>query len=361
MSAAPRIPTEVPAAIAPLAVLPVFFNLTGRRAVVVGGSAAAAWKAELIAAAGAAVEIFADLHSPEMIAVAARASGKMSFAGKSSDVALANAALVVADAEHEAEAARIHALCRAAGVPCNVIDRPAFCDFQFGTIVNRSPVVIGISTGGVAPVLGQGIRQRIEAVLPAGLAGWARLAGAVRDRVGRLLSPGGERRRFWEALTTDALSGAPAQDFDVEAAISIATTARSREGRVTLVGAGPGDAGLLTLRAVQALQSADVILFDDLITSDVLELARREATRIAVGKRGGREVLPPGGHQCAAPPAGAGGQACRPAEVRRSDDFWPRGRGDRCAPSGGHCRRGRTGHYRRRSDGEPPRRLADPS
>ena len=289
MTAPPRHPAPAPAAIAPLAVLPVFLDLRGRGAVVAGGSPAAAWKAELLLAAGASVTVAAPALSPEMAAVAGSAAGSFVHRAEPLSATLVDgAAIVVVDAADDAEAGAAATLCRVAGVPCNVIDRPAFGTIQFGTIVNRSPVVIGISTAGVAPVLGQAVRQRIEAVLPAGLAAWARLAATLRSRVAGLIPSGAARRRFWTGFARRAFDGTPATAFEAEAALSAAIAGRRGEGRVTLVGAGPGDAGHLTLRAVQALQSADVILFDDLVTAEVLELARREATRIAVGKRGGR-------------------------------------------------------------------------
>ena len=288
MTATPRQPTPAPAAIAPIAVLPVFLDLRGRRAVVASGSPAAAWKAELLLAAGASVTVAAAALSPE-IAVAGSAAGSLVHRAEPLSPGLVDgAAIVVIDAADDDEAGASAALCRAAGVPCNVIDRPAFGTFQFGTIVNRSPVVIGISTAGVAPVLAQAVRQRIEAILPAGLAAWARLAARLRSRVAALLPSGAARRRFWTGFAARAFDGTPATAFEADAALSAAVAGRRGEGRVTLVGAGPGDAGHLTLRAVQALQCADVILFDDLVTPAVLELARREATRIAVGKRGGR-------------------------------------------------------------------------
>ena len=167
-------------------------------------------------------------------------------------------------------------------MPYNVIDRPEFCQFQFGGIVNRSPVVVGISTAGAAPILGQAVRRRIETLLPDSLRDWARFAEQVRAMVmDRLPSPQ-QRRAFWERFAEKSFgSRLPAAD-DLDLAMA------PPSGRVTLVGAGPGDAELLTLKAVRALQSADVILFDDLVSADVLELARREAKRMLVGKRAER-------------------------------------------------------------------------
>jgi uroporphyrin-III C-methyltransferase / precorrin-2 dehydrogenase / sirohydrochlorin ferrochelatase len=173
----------------------------------------------------------------------------------------------------------------------NVVDKPGFCDFQFGSVVNRSPVVIGISTDGAAPILGQAIRRRIETLLHPSLSAWASLAKEMRERVMAQLPPGRSRRAFWERFADLAFQGRAPQDTGsgMDALVrQIASRPTGAVGHVTLVGAGPGDAELLTLKAVRALQAADVILFDDLVSEDVLELARREAKRLMVGKRGGR-------------------------------------------------------------------------
>ncbi|MBO0766963.1 MAG: uroporphyrinogen-III C-methyltransferase, partial [Hyphomicrobiaceae bacterium] len=151
----------------PLATLPLFLPLEGRRAIVVGGSEAAAWKAELLSAAGARVAVLSPEPCAEMEALAAGPPGgtlrleRRRWSGSDFE----GAALAVAAAEDESEAGAVFAAARARGVPVNVIDRPAFCTFQFGAIVNRSPLVVGISTDGAAPVLGQAVRSRIEALL----------------------------------------------------------------------------------------------------------------------------------------------------------------------------------------------------
>src|SRR5262245_43046060 len=155
-----------------LARLPVFYALTGKRAVVAGGSAAAAWKAELLAAAGAAVDVHAAEPGDEMIEIAAQANVTIHRAAATA-ADLRGAALAIGAFEDDGEAAAFAALAREAGVPVNVIDKPAFCDFAFGAIVNRSPLVIGISTDGAAPVFGQAIRAKLEALIPRGFARWA--------------------------------------------------------------------------------------------------------------------------------------------------------------------------------------------
>lgn len=274
-----------------LATLPVFFRLQAKRAIVAGGSDAAAWKAELLASAGAEVHVYAAEAEPAMRALAE--AGIVILHGRNwrADI-LPGAAIAICDAETEDEAGAFFDAARDAGVPVNVIDKPAFCEFQFGSIVNRSPAVIAISTDGAAPILGQAIRRRIETLLPPGLADWAVLARDIRATVTERLAAGPQRRAFWERFADRAFGPAPSRDAGhemTEEAISIAAGLGENAGRVTLVGAGPGDAELLTLKAVRALQAADVILFDDLVSDDVLELARREAKRMLVGKRGGRD------------------------------------------------------------------------
>jgi uroporphyrin-III C-methyltransferase/precorrin-2 dehydrogenase/sirohydrochlorin ferrochelatase len=293
---ASRKPAEAaPPRLGSLAKLPVFFDLDGKRAVVAGGTAAAAWKAELIAAAGANVEVYANGCAPEMSELLTRgaASGTITHHARTwSADALSGAAIAIADVDSETEAAAFANAARSAGVPFNVIDKPAYCQFQIGSIVNRSPVVVAISTDGAAPILGQAIRRRIEAVLPPSLGAWGRLAKALRDDVAVRLPAGPLRRRFWEQLAERAFGPPPGayEGMRLRASLQGPTEDIDPEcGRVTLVGAGPGDAELLTLKAVRALQSADVILYDDLVSGDVLELARREARRICVGKRGHRE------------------------------------------------------------------------
>jgi uroporphyrin-III C-methyltransferase/precorrin-2 dehydrogenase/sirohydrochlorin ferrochelatase len=258
-----RKPAEAatPQRIGALAKLPVFLDLHGRRAVVAGDTPGAAWKAELLAAAGADVVCLRQGWQPGD---------------------LTGATLAVIDAADAAEAAAFHAAAKAAGAICSAIDRPDHCDVQFGAIVNRSPVVIGISTDGAAPILAQAIRRRIETLLPNTLGAWAAAAKRIRRTVAERLPAGGLRRAFWERFAERAFTEAQVPD---DIAIQ---PAKAAGGHVTLVGAGPGDAELLTLKAMRALQSADVILFDDLVSDEVLELARREAKRMMVGKRGGR-------------------------------------------------------------------------
>lgn len=290
-----RKPSEVePTRLGRLAKLPVFFDLKHRRVVLVGASAGAAWKAELLAASGADVDIYSIDPSSEMETLLARgaADGSLTLHRQTwSATILKDATLAVADVEDEKEVEAFAAAARAAGVPVNVVDKPSYCDFQFGSVVNRSPVVIGISTDGAAPILGQAIRRKIETLLHPSVASWASFAKHMRERVMQHLPQGLARRTFWERFADLALRGKEPETYGttMETVLErIAAQTEEKVGRVTLVGAGPGDAELLTLKAMRTLQSADVILFDDLVSEDVLELARREAKRLMVGKRGGR-------------------------------------------------------------------------
>ncbi len=290
-SRAPR--TTSPSRMEPLATLPVFFKLNGKRAVLAGGTEPAAWKAELLAATGARVEVYANEFAEDFARLAEHPpAGSITLhcrAWHADD--LSGASIAIGAITDDDEAARFVAAASAAQVPVNVIDRPEYCAFQFGAIVNRSPLVVAISTDGAAPVFGQAIRSRFEAMLPQGFKRWAEAAKAWRREGDRLGPDMPSRRRFWERFTERALRDADRMPIaaDLEELIAAggeAGDSKSKTGFVSLVGAGPGDPELLTLRAVRALRSADVILYDDLVTAPVLEFARREAQRILVGKTG---------------------------------------------------------------------------
>ena len=274
----------------PLERLPVFLNLHGKRAIVVGETDAVAWKADLVAAAGARVIVFAESPCAALSDIAAARRNVEISSRKLSDADLAGATLLVAAAADDVEAAALAKAARAAGVPVNIVDRPAFSDFSFGAIVNRSPLVIGVSTGGAAPVFAQAVRGRIETLLPASFTAWAAAAKSWRPLIVASGLDFLARRDFWRRFTHLAFArlGRPPTEADRSALLAEASAgaqAASR-GRVTLVGAGPGDPELVTLKGLRVLAGADVVLFDDLVPASLLDFARREATRINVGKRG---------------------------------------------------------------------------
>ncbi|HEX3939445.1 MAG TPA: SAM-dependent methyltransferase [Xanthobacteraceae bacterium] len=277
-------PVRMPA----LSRLPVFFSLAGKRGIVAGGTPAAAWKAELLSAAGAQVDVFAPSPAEEMLGLAASAPlpGSIMLHRRNCTAGdWTGAAIAVADCEGDEAAAAFAAAARVAGVPVNIVDRPAFSDFAFGAIVNRSPLVIGISTDGASPVFGQALRAKIEGLIPRGFARWASAAAAWRPRVKALALPFRGRRDFWERFAVRAMAAPDHAPDDAEFDALLAPD--SGAGSVVIVGAGPGEAELLTLRAVRALQSADVIMFDAGVAPEVLDFARREAKKMLLDATGG--------------------------------------------------------------------------
>src|SRR5262245_17316542 len=274
-----------PARMGPLAVLPVFFDLRERRVLAVGRGKALIWKAELLAAAGAQITVCTPTPCAELAALAAAPpAGSMIVQrrewqpGDLDGVALAVGALEGPQAQAFAAASR------AKGVPANIVDTPELSTFSFGSIVNRSPVVVGISTAGAAPVLGQAIRGKIEAMLHPALAAWAAAARALRATLNGRTPFGPSRRGVWRCFADRALAArAPPECSELD---TLSEPPSPRGGSVVLLGAGPGDPELLTLKGLRALQSADVILYDRLVAPEILELARREACRILVGKAG---------------------------------------------------------------------------
>lgn len=253
--------------IGPLAILPLFHRLEGRKVVIVGASQGADWKADLLSATGARVERLTGHWTGDQLAQAVLAVGEFSD-------------------QHEA---RLFAdIAHRQGALVNIIDFPELCDVQFGTIVNRSPIVIGISTDGAAPMLGQSIRTRIEAILPFGLSAWAAAAKDWRVRLKHQLGEFQERRNFWQGFVRYAWANSDCAPKEADLA-ELAKGQCKIAGRAVIISAWSHDPELLTLKAVNALQSATVIFYDCRISREVLELGRREATRFEI-KVGDREL-----------------------------------------------------------------------
>jgi uroporphyrin-III C-methyltransferase / precorrin-2 dehydrogenase / sirohydrochlorin ferrochelatase len=274
--------------------LPVFLQLRFARAIVVGGGRVAARKVDLLAKAGARVTVVAPaLHEDLRSAVAA---GELTHLAESFTPAhLDGAAIAIAATGSRDVNSAVSEAARRRNVPVNVVDDASLSTFIFPAIIDRSPVIVAVGSAGQAPVLARWVRERIEAILPAGLGALARFMGEQRRSVQRVLGAAA-RRAFWERIVRGkAASRLLAGDergarraFEAELLISQLTTSAatggSALGEVYLIGAGPGDPDLLTLRALQLLQQADVVLYDRLVPAEVLERARREARRIFVGK-----------------------------------------------------------------------------
>ncbi len=252
--------------------LPLFFDVVGRKVVVVGAGPIADRKAATVRSAGA--DVFHVAHA-----------AKADFAG-------AVAAFIATGTEEGDRAA--HAVAKAAGVAVNVADRPALCDFILPAIVDRGDVVVAVSTGGASPTLATVLRGRIEAALPERIGALADLARTFRKQANTLVPRSADRRAFWRRVIEGpagklALAGDDAGARRVVLGdLDDARREQAAVGIAHIVGAGPGDPDLLTLRAARLLQDADAILHDDLVPPAILSRVRRDAEVISVGKRKGR-------------------------------------------------------------------------
>jgi len=276
---------------------PIFVSVDRKPPLVTGGGELAAIKARLLLKRAETVDIAADGLGPEL-ADLERAGRVALIAAQPGVDRVRGRPLVIAATGDDAEDARVAAIARALGVPVNVPDKPALCSFVMPAIVDRGEVTVAIGTEGTSPVLAQRLRALLERELHPRLDALARLAGDFRDAVAEKLPAGRPRRKFWEGVFDGVASEAALAGEESEArrlvgeAIEAAVKAQAVQGRVLLVGAGPGDPELLTLKAVRALKAADVILYDRLAGTGVLEHARREVELIPVGKVKGEHSVP---------------------------------------------------------------------
>ena len=271
---------------------PAFFDLNGQTVLIVGGGEVALRKISLLERTGASIIVVAPKIAPQIRARAA--AGRLTLVVREfAPEDLNGARLVIVATSRRAVNRWIAKLSEARNIPVNVVDDREASRFIVPAIIDRDPVMVAISTGGTSPVLARRLRERLEAMIPkriGELAAWLRL---LRTNSRRHLRNTDERRRFFEAV----VDGPAARRFiegDSQGALRIAqqllatsSTAPPAGGEVTLVGAGPGDPELLTLKALRALQDADVILHDRLVPAAILDLARRDAARICVGKAAG--------------------------------------------------------------------------
>ncbi|HGM5475300.1 siroheme synthase CysG [Serratia sp. CY52157] len=273
--------------------LPIFADLKQRPVLIVGGGDVAARKVSLLQRAGAEIRIVAQSLSPEL--EQQRQQGRVLWLGKTFDPQqLDDVFLAIAATDDNALNAAVFAEADKRRVLANVVDDQPRCSFIFPSIIDRSPLVVAVSSSGQAPVLARLLREKLEALLPASLGLMAQVAGRWRGQVKQRLASIGERRRFWEntfggRFATLVANGQTAQaERQLEQDLHrFATGDEGAQGEIALVGAGPGDVGLLTLRGLQVMQQADVVLYDHLVSGEILDLVRRDAERICVGKRAG--------------------------------------------------------------------------
>jgi uroporphyrin-III C-methyltransferase/precorrin-2 dehydrogenase/sirohydrochlorin ferrochelatase len=275
--------------------LPIFCQLRGRACLLVGGGDVAERKARLLLDAGAQLTVNALTFIPQFTAWAAE--GMLTLVeGEFSETLLDECWLAIAATDNDAVNQRVSDAAEARRIFCNVVDAPKEASFIMPSIIDRSPLMVAISSGGTSPVLARLLREKLESLLPQHLGHVAKFAGQLRSRVKRHFATMSERRRFWEKLfVNDRLAQSLANQNMV--AVESITEQMLNEpldnrGEVVLVGAGPGDAGLLTLKGLQQIQQADVVVYDRLVSDEIMNLVRRDADRVFVGKRAGYHCVP---------------------------------------------------------------------
>lgn len=268
---------------------PVFLDLKNRRCLLVGGGDVATRKGRMLSKAGAVLRVVAPEISGELRELVTQQQGELLLreyqTGDMNDCVLAVAATDIHDLNE-----KVSTDAKQKNIPVNVVDTPALCTYITPAIIDRSPLMIAISSGGEAPVLARLVRAKLEALIPASYGKLAQIASQWRDPIKARFSDGNSRRKFWEKI----LQG-PAAELMMNGQGDAANKLISNElaadqsdltlGEVYLVGGGPGDPELLTLRALRLMQQADVVLYDRLVSDGVMELVRRDAERIYVGKR----------------------------------------------------------------------------
>ncbi|OZG40251.1 uroporphyrinogen-III C-methyltransferase [Aeromonas sp. A35_P] len=275
--------------------LPIFCRLDNKPVLLVGGGEVAERKARLLLDAGALLTVVAPELDPELAELAANGSIEWLDA-EFAPAQLTGKWLVVAATDRREVNALVYQSANQARIFANVVDDPKRSSFIMPSIIDRSPLMVAISSGGKAPVLARLLREKLEAMLPQHPGAVAAFAGSLRDRVKARFATMGERRRFWERLLGAERLGQALARGDSASANQLADNLFADEGQtggeVVLVGAGPGDPGLLTLHALRQMQQADVVVYDRLVSDEVMALVRRDAKRIFVGKQAGNHCVP---------------------------------------------------------------------
>lgn len=275
--------------------LPLGFRLKEKSCLMVGGGEIAQRKASLLLRAGARIHIVALEVLPALREAVEAQGGQVSLRGYTSEDIEGNI-LVVSATDNLALNAQVSADAQARGIPVNVVDAPALCTVIFPAIVDRSPLLIGISSNGVSPVLARMLRSKIEAMIPAAYGRLAELLGEFRGQAKIRFPDISARRLFWETQLGGTMPDRVFSGRIDEARLAIQQAIddpkQSGAGEVYLVGAGPGDPDLLTFKALRLMQQADVIVYDRLVSAPILDLCRRDAERIYVGKARAEHALP---------------------------------------------------------------------
>ena len=276
--------------------LPIFFNIKNRHCIVIGGGDIAVRKVTMLLKADAAVTLFSPEICHELQTLVDAKKIKYVQANYEQNQ-LEGACLVVAATDDHAVNEAVSVAAKARSIPVNVVDAPDLCTFTMGSIIDRSPVVIAVSSEGNAPVLARYIRTKIETMLPASYGRIAAIAGEFRDQVKAKFATTQARRRFWEGvlqgpMVERVLSGQEQAARELLQNLINDADSASKKGEVFLVGGGPGDPDLLTFRALRLMQQCDVCVYDKLVSHEVMELVRRDAELIYVGKARDQHTMP---------------------------------------------------------------------
>ncbi|MDG0980278.1 MAG: siroheme synthase CysG [Halieaceae bacterium] len=266
--------------------LPLAFNVRESSVLLVGAGPVAARKATLLKRASATLYVVAPEICPELQALLTPQDRYFKRKVEASDIE-GKQLIVAATSDHEVHI-WLAAIAKDRNLPINVVDEPDLCSFIFPAIVDRNPIIIGISSSGTSPVLARLLRKRLEAWLPTNYGVLARFVGSLRERVKAVLATESERRLYYETLVESEAAEAVLNGNDEVAerfASDLLVESNYQRGDVALVGAGPGDPDLMTFKALRLLQRADVVLYDRLVSQEILDLARRDAQRIYVGKQ----------------------------------------------------------------------------
>jgi len=272
--------------------LPIFLSSRDKKVSVVGGGVAAARKIDILLRSNCAITVFADELIEELDDLASEGTISHEQRNITKDDLCKSIAAFGASAKVEENVA-LSELAKECAVPVNIVDNPRLCDFIMPATVDRSPIIIAVSSSGTTPLLARLLRSRIETAIPAAYGRLAEFAGSYRDRVKSMVKDSKRRLRFWEVMTDGPVSEHILAGKDEEAIVladeMLAIAAKEDEfetqGEVYLVGAGPGDPDLLTFRALRLMQQTDVVLYDRLIGDGILDMVRRDAERIYVGKQ----------------------------------------------------------------------------
>lgn len=277
--------------------LPLFFDVKGKTCLLVGGGTIAYRKAKLLVGAGARLAVVAPAIEPDLLELVKSTSGEY-YEKAYDEECLTDKYFVIAATNNENLNEKVAVDCRARNVLVNVVDAPEYCDVIFPAIIDRAPIVIAVSSSGAAPVLARSVRTRIESTIPANFGVLANFIGERRDEVRERLDEQ-KLRLFWEDLVQSEIAErvmmGRLDDAQAMFARALAHAVKNKEvseGEVYLIGAGPGDPDLLTFKALRLLQRADVVLYDRLVSSEIVAMSRRDAEHVYVGKMRSEHTVP---------------------------------------------------------------------